>query len=77
MKYATDNDPVYVIFQSSDSGKTWTPDGRIPLQCSLASYSFSTKNTLYIVDDTGRMLKAVENNSKWAVSSVTQNLTDK
>lgn len=75
LKYATDNDPVYVIFQSSDSGKTWTPDGRIPLQGTLAGYSFSNKNTLYIVDDTGGMLKAVKNNGKWAVSSVTTKLS--
>ena len=71
LKYATDNDPVYVIFQSSDNGKTWTPEDRIPLQGSLASYSFSNRNTLYIIDDTGRMLKVVKNNDKWALSSVT------
>ncbi|SHO54224.1 WD40/YVTN/BNR-like repeat-containing protein [Anaerocolumna xylanovorans] len=67
LKYVINGDalPNYIMFCSSDEGKAWASKGCIPLQSAISSYCFSDKSTVYVIDDTGIMIKIVRSNDKW------------
>lgn len=56
-----DPNPSYIIYYSSDNGETWSENGNVNIKSnsieSIASYSFSDKNTLFIIDNEGNMMK--------------------
>lgn len=61
--------PTYIVYYSSDSGKTWNPNGTVKIKSptieAISNYSFCDKNTFYIIDDTGNMFKKVRNANRW------------
>ncbi len=59
LKYALNNNPIpdYIVFHSTDKGKTWSSMGCLSVSSTISAYCFSSKNTVYIIDSTGAMTK--------------------
>ena len=54
----------FVTYHSDDYGKTWNPNGTINTR-SISRYSFCNLNTIYIIDDAGKLLKKSPKNNTW------------
>ncbi|GEM_PF-5513068 len=65
----TGSSPSYIMFYSSDTGKTWCSEESSNLQLSsgegINNYSFSNNSNVYIIDDFGNMIKKVRDYEEW------------
>lgn len=68
LEYVSEN-PFFYIYYSSDGGKTWKQDGDVNIKSDsleyITNYSFSDKNTLYIIDIDGNIVKKTKEGNSW------------